>query len=161
MIQYDVKAYHASDSGTGVDYRTRVKGVTVTSATVSARNMAIADPASKLSGTWSRSGTLVTVTITDNGLSNGDRVFLDVAPGTTMRDGVYPVSNVTQNTFTVTSVTSGTANGTADIYTNIYLELDTYNTIGLPVKIPGEGILCENGFFAGVGANVTVTIFYG
>ena len=62
-----------------------------------------------------------------------------------MRDGVYTVSNVTANTFTVTSVTSGTANGTVDMYTKLYLELDTYNTIGLPVKIPGEGILCENG----------------
>jgi hypothetical protein len=88
-------------------------------------------------------------------------VFLDVAAGTTMRDGVYMVSNATQNTFTVTSVTSGTANGTVDMYTDILLELDTYNTIGLPVKIPGEGILCENGIFVGVGANVTATVFYG
>ena len=144
-----------------MNYRTRLKGVTVTSATVSARNIAIADPTVVKSGTWSRSGTLVTVTITNNGLANGDRVFLDVAPGTTMRDGVYDVSNVTQNTFTVTSATSGTANGTADMYTSLYLELDTYNTIGLPVKIPGEGILCENGIFVGLGSSVTATIFYG
>lgn len=160
-MQYDVKSRIAKNSGTLVNYRTRLKGVTVTSATVSARNIAIADPTVVKSGTWSRSGTLVTVTITNNGLTNGDRVFLDVAPGTTMRDGVYDVSNVTQNTFTVTSATSGTANGTADMYTSLYLELDTYNTIGLPVKIPGEGILCENGIFVGVGASVTATIFYG
>lgn len=161
MMQYDVKSRIAKSSGTLVNYRTRLKGVTVTSATVSARNIAIADPTVVKSGTWSRSGTLVTVTITNNGLTNGDRVFLDVAPGTTMRDGVYDVSNVTQNTFTVTSATSGTANGTADMYTSLYLELDTYNTIGLPVKIPGEGILCENGIFVGLGASVTATIFYG
>ena len=161
MMQYDVKSRIAKSSGTLVNYRTRLKGVTVTSATVSARNIAIADPTVVKSGTWSRSGTLVTVTITNNGLTNGDRVFLDVAPGTTMRDGVYDVSNVTQNTFTVTSATSGTANGTADMYTSLYLELDTYNTIGLPVKIPGEGILCENGIFVGLGSSVTATIFYG
>jgi hypothetical protein len=94
-------------------------------------------------------------------VSDGDRIFLDVADGTTMRDGVYTASNATQNTFTVTSVTSGTANGTVDMYTSIYLELDTYNTIGLPIKVPGEGILCENGIFVGLGANVTATIFYG
>ena len=161
MMQYDVKSYVAKQSSTAVNYRTRLKGITVTSATVSARNIAVADPTVVLSGTWSRSGTLVTVTIANNGLSNGDRVFLDVATGTTMRDGVYDVSNATQNTFTVTSATSGTANGTVDVYTHLYLELDTYNTIGLPVKIPGEGILCENGIFVGVGSNVTATIFYG
>jgi len=161
MMQYDVKSYIAKESGTAVNYRTRLKGITVTSSTVSARNIAVADPTVVQSGTWSRSGTLVTVTITGNGLTNGDRVFLDVATGTTMRDGVYTVSNVTANTFTVTSVTSGTANGTVDMYTKLYLELDTYNTIGLPVKIPGEGILCENGIFVGLGSSVTATIFYG
>jgi hypothetical protein len=161
MMQYDVKSILAKESVTAVNYRTRLKGVTVSSATVSARNIAIADPTAVKSGTWSRSGTLVTVTIANNGVSDGDRVFLDVAAGTTMRDGVYAVSNATQNTFTVTSATSGTATGTVDMYTSIYLELDTYNTIGLPVKVPGEGILCENGIFVGLGANVTATIFYG
>lgn len=144
-----------------MDYRTRLKGVTVSSNTVSARNIAIADPTVVLSGTWSRTGTLVTVTINNNGLSNGERVFLNVAPGTTMRDGIYAVANAAQNTFTVTSATSGTANGTVDVYTQLYLEVDTYSTVGLPIKVPGEGILCENGIFVGLGANVTATIFYG
>lgn len=161
MMQYDVKSYLANQSSIAANYRTRLKGITVTSATASARNIAIADPTVVKSGTWDRTGTLVTVTITNNGVADGDRVFIDVAAGTTMRDGVYTVSNATQNTFTVTSVTSGTANGTVDMYTDILLELDTYNTIGLPVKIPGEGILCENGIFVGLGANVTATVFYG
>ena len=160
-MQYDVRSSIAKSSGTLVNSRTRLKGVTVSSATVSARNTAIADPTVKKSGTWSRTGTAVTVTINNNGLTNGDRVFLDVAAGTTMRDGVYEVSNVTTNTFTVTSVTSGTASGTVDMYTKLYLELDTYNTVGLPIKIPGEGILCENGIFVGLGSSVTATIFYG
>jgi hypothetical protein len=160
-MKYDVRSSIAKSSGTLVNSRTRLKGVTVSSATVSARNTAIADPTVKKSGTWSRTGTAVTVTINNNGLTNGDRVFLDVAAGTTMRDGVYEVSNVTTNTFTVTSVTSGTASGTVDMYTKLYLELDTYNTVGLPIKIPGEGILCENGIFVGLGSSVTATIFYG
>jgi hypothetical protein len=123
--------------------------------------MAVANPAVFKSGTWSRTGTAVTVTINDNGLVNGQRVFLDIAAGTTMRDGVYEVSNVTTNTFTVTSVTSGVATGTVTMYTDIYLEVDTFNTIGLPIKIPGEGIYCPNGFFVGVGSSVTATVFYG
>jgi hypothetical protein len=47
------------------------------------------------------------------------------------------------------------------MYTNIYVELDTFNTVGLPVKIPGEGIYCPNGIFVGVGSSVTATVFYG
>ena len=161
MQQYDVKSYHASASGTATTESVRLKNVTVTSGTVSARNMAVADPAVSKSGTWSRTGTTVTLTINGNGLVDGQRVFLDVAAGTTMRDGVYEVSNVTTNTFTVTSATSGVASGTVTMYTNIYVELDTFNTIGLPVKIPGEGIYCPNGIFVGVGSSVTATVFYG
>ena len=161
MQQYDVKSYHASASGTATTESVRLKNVTVTSGTVSARNMAVADPAVSKSGTWSRTGTTVTVTINGNGLVDGQRVFLDVSAGTTMRDGVYEVSNVTTNTFTVTSVTSGSATGTVTMYTTIYVELDTFNTVGLPVKIPGEGIYCPNGIFVGLGASVTATVIYG
>jgi hypothetical protein len=161
MQQYDVKSYHAKASGTATTESVRLKNVTVTSGTVSARNMAVADPTVSKSGTWSRTGTTVTVTINGNGLVNGQRVFLDVAAGTTMRDGVYEVSNVTTNTFTVTSATSGVATGTVTMYTNIYVEFDTFNTIGLPVKIPGEGIYCPNGIFVGLGASVTATVIYG
>lgn len=160
-MQYDVKSYLAKESVVAVDYRARLKGITVTSTTVSTRNTVIADPTIKKSGTWSRTGTLATITIADNGLMDGDRVFLDIAPGTTMRDAVYDVSNVTQNTFTVTSITSGTASGTLDMYTKIYAEFDTYNVVPLVVRVPGEGILCENGIFVGLGASVTATIFYG
>jgi hypothetical protein len=161
MMQTDVKSYHASASGTATTNSVRLKSVTVTSGTVSARNIAVTDPTVSKSGTWSRTGALVTVTIDNNGLANGQRVFLDVAAGTSMRDGVYEVSNVATNTFTVTSATAGTANGTVTMYTDIYVELDTFNTIGLPVKIPGEGIYCPNGVFVGVGSSVTATVFYG
>ena len=160
-MQYDVKSYHASASGNATTSPVRLKGITVTTGTVSERNMAVANPAVSKSGTWSRTGTAVTVTINDNGLVNGQRVFLDIAAGTSMRDGVYEVANVTTNTFTVVSVTSGTANGTVTMYTDIYLEVDTFNTIGLPIKIPGEGINCPNGLFVGVGSSVTATVMYG
>lgn len=160
-MQTDVKSYLAKESGTVVNYRTRLKGLTVTTATASTRNMCVADPSVSKSGTWDRIGNAVTVTITSNSLSNNQRVFLDIAAGTTMRDGVYSVSNVTANTFTVTSVTSGNANGTLVMYTDIIVEIDTFNTIGLPIRIPGDGILCENGMFVGLGTSVTATVFYG
>jgi len=161
MQQYDVKSYIAKASGIAVNYSTRLKGITLSSATVSLRNIAVADPTVSKSGTWSRTGTTVTVTINGNGLTNGQRVFLDIAPGTTMRDGMYEVSNVSTNTFTVTSVTSGVASGTVTMYTSIYAEFDTYQTIAVPIKVPGEGILCPNGIYIGLGPSVTATIVYG
>lgn len=161
MMQTDVKSYRAAASGVATTDPVRLKNVTVTSATVSARNIAVADPTVSKSGTWSRTGTLVTVTINNNGLTNGQRVFLDVAAGTTMRDGVYEVSNVATNTFTVTSATSGVASGTVTMYTNIYVEVDTYNTIGLSMPVPGEGVYCPNGIFVGLGSSVTATVLYG
>ena len=160
-MQYDVKTYHASASGTAVNYRTRLKQIILSPATVSLRNFAVADPTVFKSGTWSRTGTTVTVTINGNGLTNGQRVFLDIAPGTTMRDGMYAVSNVSTNTFTVTSATTGSATGTVTMYTSIYAEFDTYQTVSIPIKIPGEGILCENGIYIGMGPSVTSTIIYG
>lgn len=160
-MQYDVRSYVAKVPGTAIPYRTRLKGITITPTSVSLRNVSIADPTVTKAGTWSRTGTLVTVTINDNGLANGDRIYLNVATGTTMRDGTYDVFNVTPNTFQVTSVTSGSATGTVDMYTKIYLELDTFNIISLPILIPGEGILCENGIYVGLGANTTASIFYG
>jgi hypothetical protein len=61
----------------------------------------------------------------------------------------------------VTSPVSTSTSGNVNIYTNIYVELDTYNNVGLPVKIPGEGIYCSNGIFVGVGSSVTATVTYG
>lgn len=160
-MQYDVQSSVVKLPGTVVDYRTRLKGFTITPASVSLRNVSFCDPTVTKSGTWSRTGTLVTVTINNNGLVNGQRVYLNVATGTTMRDGTYEVSNVTTNTFEVTSATSGSATGTVDMYTAISLEVDTFNIISLPVLIPGEGILFENGIYVGLGANTTASIFYG
>jgi hypothetical protein len=160
-MQFDVKSYHASSSSNATLNPVRLKSVTVTSGSVSARNMAVTDPTVFKTGTWSRTGTTVTVTINNNGVANGQRVFLDVAPGTTMRDGVYEVTNAATNTFTVTSVTSGAASGTVTMYTNIYVEVDSYNTIGLPIRIPGDGIKCPNGIYVGLGSSVTATVTYG
>jgi hypothetical protein len=158
-MQYDVKAYHASASGTAVNYATRLKGITVTSGTSSIRNMAVADPTVKKSGTYSQTTTTITVTITGHGLVNGQRVFLDMTSGAS-RDAVYAVTVTNANVFTVTSTTAS-ATGNVTMYTTLLLELDTFSTVGLPIKIPGEGIYCPNGIYVGLGTTVTATIYYG
>ena len=158
-MQYDVKAVHQSASGTAVSYATRLKGITVTSGTSSIRNMAVADPTVKKSGTYSQTTTTITVTIAGHGLVNGQRVFLDFTTGTS-RDAVFAVTVTNANVFTVTSTTASTS-GNVTMYTTLLLELDTFSTVGLPIRIPGEGIYCPNGVYVGLGNSVTATIYYG
>jgi hypothetical protein len=158
-MQYDVKAIHQSASGTAVSYATRLKGITVTSGTSSIRNMAVADPTVSKSGTYSQTTTTITVTITGHGLVNGQRVFLDFTTGTS-RDAVFAVTVTNANVFTVTSTTASTS-GNVTMYTTLLLELDTFSTVGLPIRIPGEGIYCPNGIYVGLGTTVTATIYYG
>ena len=158
-MQYDVKSAHQTASGTAVSYATRLKSITVTSGTASARNIGIADPTVSKSGTYSQTTTTITVTITAHGLVNGQRVFLDFTTGTS-RDAAFAVTVTDANVFTVTSTTASTS-GNVTMYTTILLELDTFNTVGLPVQIPGEGIYCPNGIYVGLGNSVTATIYYG
>ena len=158
-MQYDVKSAHQSASGTAVSYATRLKGITVTSGTASARNIGIADPTVSKSGTYSQTTTTITVTIAGHGLVDGQRVFLDFTTGTS-RDAVFAVTVTNANVFTVTSTTASTS-GNVTMYTTILLELDTFNTVGLPIQIPGEGIYCPNGIYVGLGNSVTATIYYG
>lgn len=61
-------------------------------------------------GTFSRTGTLVTVIMAGHGLTTGQTVFLDF-PSTNPADGNYVVTVLDANTFTVTTVTSGAASG--------------------------------------------------
>jgi len=158
-MQYDVLSYHNSVSGVAVPYRTRLKGIVVSPTSSTTLNVGFMNNVFS-TGTYSQTGTTMTVTLTAHGLVTGDRVWLSCTTGDGNSD-LYSVTVTDANTFTVTSVTSGSATGTVTMYTNIYVELDTFNTVGLPVKIPGEGIYCPNGIFVGVGSSVTATVIYG
>jgi hypothetical protein len=161
-MQYDVKSYHASASGTAVNYRTRLKSVVVTSGTVSARTFSICDPTVNKSGTYVRTSPsgVVTITMTAHGLETGDRVFINFTSGLGI-DAAFDVTKLTANTFTVTTASTASTSGNVTMYPVILLEVDTFNTVGLPISIPGEGILCENGIFVGLGGSVTGTVYYG
>jgi hypothetical protein len=163
MMQTDVKSAIAKSTGLLVtQIPVRLKSITVTSATVSARNVAVCDPTVQKSGTYSRTSpsATITVTITDHGLETGDRVFLDFTSGTG-RDGTYAITKTGANTFTCTDAPTTTTSGNVTMYSSIALEVDTFNTVGLPILIPGEGIYCPNGIFVGCGSSVTATVFYG
>lgn len=160
-MQYDVTAGYVTGPGKLVtSARTRLKGLTVTSLTVSARNMAVCEPTTKKSGTYSQSLLVITVTIAAHGLVNGQRVFLEILTGAS-RAGVYAITYIDANSFSVAALPSQTASGNVNMYPGLIVEIDTFTSVGLPIKIPGEGILCPNGFFVGVGASVTTSVFYG
>jgi hypothetical protein len=159
-MQYDVKSAHATASGVLVNYRTRLKGAVVSAnATAASRNTIFADNTPQ-SGTYNIPGsTTCTVTITNHGLTTGDRVWLNFTSGTAV-DNVYPVTVTGANTFEVTTA-SLTTSGNVTMYADILCEADSYNPTAFNVLIPGEGILAEQGIFVGLVANVTATIFYG
>lgn len=163
MMQTDVKSARAANTGLLVtQIPTRLKSITVTSATVSARNVAVCDPTVQSSGTYSRTSpsATITVTIVNHGFVTGQRVFLDFTSGTG-RDGVYTITKTGNDTFTCADVATSTTSGNVTAYSSIALEIDTFNTVGLPILIPGEGIYCPNGIFVGCGSSVTATVFYG
>jgi hypothetical protein len=158
-MQYDVKSAHASASGVLVSYRTRLKGVVISASTASVKNTVFANNISR-AGTYNIPGTTTcTVTITNHGLSNGARVWLNFTSGSAV-DNVYTISNVATNTFEVTTA-SLTTSGNVTMYADILAEFDSYNPTAFGSFIPGEGILAENGIYIGLVANVTATIFYG
>jgi hypothetical protein len=71
-----------------------------------------------LSGTYSQSGTTVTVTATAHGLIAGNVVYSDITTGTAV-DGTYTVATVTDaNTFTYTAGTSLTTSGNITLLRN-------------------------------------------
>lgn len=163
MMQTDVKSAIAKNTGLLVTQSpVRLKSITVTSSTVSVRNTAVCDPTDQKSGTYARTSpsATITVTITNHGFVTGQRVFLDFTSGTA-RDGTYEITRTGDNTFTCADVATTTTSGNVTAYSSIALEIDTFNTVGLPILIPGEGIYCPNGIFVGCGSSVTATVFYG
>lgn len=80
--------------------------------------------ATPLSGTYSQSGLVITVTMTAHGMSVGQLVNLDFTSGTAV-DGTFTVQTVADpNTFTVTAVSGLTTSG--NVTRNLYIR-SSYN----------------------------------
>lgn len=81
-----------------------------------------------LSGSYSRTGHVVTVTIANHGLGAGSTVFVRKTSGNTT-DGAYSISNITTNTFDYTETESGADTG------NLEVDMRSYNTTGTEVIV--------------------------
>jgi hypothetical protein len=160
-MQYDVKSFHATASSLAYAARTRLKGVVLSPSTSVTYNSCVVDTDGALTGTYNIPGsTTCTVTIANHGLSNGDTVGLNFTSGTGVDDS-YKVSNVTTDTFTVTTA-SLTTSGNVTMYPAVLLEIDSSSGTAFYTLIPGEGILATGGLFCLLpSTSVTMTIFYG
>jgi hypothetical protein len=160
-MQYDVLSYHNSVSGVAVPYRTRLKGIVVSPTSSTTLNVGFMNNVFS-TGTYSQTGTTMTVTLTAHGLVNGDRVWLSCTTGDGNSD-LYSVTVTDAITFTVTSSTSESVSGNVNVYTEILTEIDCATATSFYTLIPGEGIVGQDGLYVGLPSTgtVTTTIFYG
>jgi hypothetical protein len=100
-----IKAVYESQVGT--DYNTQLDNGYLCRAWVNFNGL----PAT---GTYSRTGTLITCTVTSHGLSSGQAVSLDFTTGTAT-DGSYIVTVTGVNTFEVTDTVSGSTSGNVTV----------------------------------------------
>jgi len=127
-------------------------------------------------GTYSQSGTTVTITITDHNLSSGQTIVLDYTSGSAT-DGTFNVASVVNaNVFIVTAASSATNSGTVAILTS-YTAGDTVSSTSLVLdnSFPPQGMVFEctsggisgnsepnfvntNGTYSQSGNTITVTI---
>lgn len=98
-----IKAVYESTLGT--DYNTQLDNAYLCRAWVN-----FDGTSSNLTGTYSRAGTTITVSITSHGLTTGQSVYLDFTTGTGT-DGIYIVTVVNANSYTVTDTVSGSTSG--------------------------------------------------
>jgi hypothetical protein len=89
-------------------------------------------------GTYSRVGTTVTVTITAHGFSTGNVLAIDFTSGTAL-DGNYTITSTGANTFTLTTVASGSTSGNVEASTSFTNIGAVANTIGVLFTATGVG----------------------
>jgi hypothetical protein len=167
-MQTDVVAGTLVESGFIYKQRTRVKGVSIKGDGTNAGLLQIFDTvAVPVTATYARTGTLVTVTKNSHGLKTGDTVGLSFAPGTggSATDGNYPITKLTDNTFTITELNSGSITAGANcVYASRWIMTfridvgDAYINYWL---IPGQGFLATNGIYLLITNLKAASIFYG
>jgi hypothetical protein len=162
-MQYDVKAAHLNVGGVAYLGRTRLKGLlTIGSATAGTVNVWDSTVAAK-AGTYSRTGNVVTVSITSHGLVNGQAFGFSANTGAAS-SGNFTVNSVTNaNVFTfIDTYNTGSTTGDCGINTRWLMSFDTAaNSAETYLLLPGEGILAENGIVLGMANQTSMTIFYG
>lgn len=119
------------------DFLTLGDGVSITGTTITAANPVKAWAnfhGIPTAGTYSRTGTLVTVTMTAHGMSTGQGVFLDFTSGGAT-DGFYTITVTDANTFTITDSASGATSG--NVSRNIWVRA-AFNVASIVRNVAGS-----------------------
>ena len=166
-MQTDVLAGTLVESGFIFKQRTRVKGVSIKGDGANAGLLQVFDTlTAPVTATYGRAGDVVTVTRNGHGLQTGDTVGLSFSAGTggSASDGNYIVTKLTDNTFTVTDLNSGTVTAGANcVYASRWIMTfriavgDAYVNYW---PIPGQGILALNGIYLRITSLTAASAFY-
>ena len=174
MMQTDVSSAHLNESGYVYIGRTRLRAFTVGS-TASGGTLNLWDTTvAPVTGTYGQSGTTVTVTKVAHGLATGDKVGIVFAvdgSGISATNGNYTVTRLGADTFSITDINSRTitapvncqyvsssVNGSSQWHMTIDL---TAVAATVPVLIPGEGVLVQNGIYLSMTNLTSANVYYG
>ena len=119
--------------------------------------------ATALGGTYSRTGNVVTVTVTSHNLANGQAFGFAASTGNASSGNFTVTSVANANAFTfVDYLNTGSTTGNCGINTRWLMSFDTANNQAETyLLLPGEGILAENGISVGLANQTSMTVFYG
>ena len=162
-MQYDVLAAHLNSTGAAYIGRTRLKGLLTVGGTSAGVVNVWDSTVTALAGTYSRTGNVVTVTVTAHGLANGGTFGFAASTGAASSGNFTVASVANANAFTFTdTLNSGSTSGNCGINTRWLMSFDTANNQAETyLLLPGEGILAQNGIYLGLANQVSMTVFYG
>jgi hypothetical protein len=104
------------------------------------------DLAGMKAATYTRSGTVVTVTLTGHNIAPGKSVYLDFTSGGALDDAYTVVSAPTVDTFTVTTAASGTIT-TSNVNVHRYLGSYVANAAGTSANTIGIDFVTPRGLY--------------
>jgi hypothetical protein len=169
-MQTDILCGHLHQSGFIVlQNRARVKGVSIKGSASAGQFDLFSTTTAPVSATYAQLGATVTVTKVAHGLSTGDTVGIAFKLGTggAAFSGSYPITKLTNDTFTITSPNAATITaGAICIYVVggtwlMTLELNADDTYQNYFLMPGEGILSNYTIYAYMDGISVATVFYG
>ena len=149
-----IKHAHAATSKTITTAGVWLKAIVVSPFTGATGKLAVCESTTK-AATFVRVTTTATITSAGHGLATGDFVWLDWPLG----DGVYEVTFLTDDTYSVTVADAGDANGNVTGYYKVVFQVDMSDPVVFQVTIPEPGLPSE-GLFLGLPSDVHASVLY-
>lgn len=169
-MQTDILCGHLHQSGFIVlQPRSRVKAVSIKGSGATGQFDLFSTTAAPVTATYGQAGATVTITKVAHGLNTGAVVGVAFKLGTggAAFSGNYPITKLTDNTFSITSPNTATITaGASCVYVStgtwlLTFELNADDTYQNYFLLPGEGILSYHTVYAYMDNIAVSTVFYG